>query len=52
MCLKAYKEVFQQFCQYDAFAVSTNKNTIKTRVQQAEVQESEVVNLTKIYELV
>ena len=29
MCPKKYKEVFQQFYQYDVLAVSTNKNAVK-----------------------
>ena len=32
MCPKKYKEVFQQFYQYDVLAVSTNKNAVKDRL--------------------
>ena len=30
-CPKKYVEVFQQLYQYDVFAVSKNKNTVKNR---------------------
>ena len=49
ICSKKYWEVFQQLYQY-AFAVSRDKNTVKTARKNRVFQESDVRILPKIYE--